>query len=35
MRLNLHTDYALRLLMFLASSGRQASVEEIAGVLGV
>ena len=35
MRLNLHTDYALRLLMFLASSGRQASVDEIAGVFGV
>lgn len=30
MRLNLHTDYALRMLMFLARMGRQASVDEIA-----
>ena len=35
MRLNLHTDYALRLLMYLAQRGGQASVDEVAGVFGV
>jgi len=35
MRLNHHTDYALRLLMYLAQHGGQASVDEVAGVFGV
>ena len=35
MRLNLHTDYALRLLMYLAQHGGQASVDEVAGVFAV
>lgn len=35
MRLNLHTDYALRLLLYLAQHGGQASVDEVAGVFGV
>jgi len=35
MRLNLHTDYALRLLMFLAVKGEQASIEEIAKAYGI
>ena len=35
MRLNLQTDYALRLLMFLAAEGRQASVDSIAEAFGV
>lgn len=35
MRLNLHTDYALRLLMFLGQGQGQASVETIAGVFGI
>lgn len=35
MRLNLHTDYALRLLMYLAQHGGQASVDEVAGVFRV
>ncbi|RDV07538.1 Rrf2 family transcriptional regulator [Sphingorhabdus pulchriflava] len=35
MRLNLHTDYALRILMYLASKGGQASVDEIAGAYGI
>ena len=30
MRLNVHTDYALRILMFLAAKQAQASVDEIA-----
>ena len=30
MRLNLHTDYALRLLMYLALKQQQASIDEIA-----
>lgn len=35
MRLNLHTDYALRLLMFLAQEKEQASVEKVAAAFGV
>lgn len=35
MRLSLHTDYALRVLMFLAAEERQASVDEIARAYGV
>lgn len=35
MRLNLHTDYALRLLMFLAQRGDQAAVDEIAAAFGI
>ena len=35
MRLSLHTDYALRVLMFLATEQRQASVEEIAVAYGI
>lgn len=35
MRLNLHTDYALRLLMDLAVRGGQASVDEIAHGFGI
>jgi Rrf2 family nitric oxide-sensitive transcriptional repressor len=35
MRLNLHTDYALRLLMYLTQHGGQASVDEVAGVFAV
>ena len=35
MRLNLHTDYALRLLMFLAIKEQQASVDEIANAYGI
>lgn len=35
MRLNLHTDYALRLLMFLAVKQQQASVDEIATAYGI
>jgi Rrf2 family transcriptional regulator, nitric oxide-sensitive transcriptional repressor len=35
MRLNLHTDYALRLLMYLAQHGGQASVDEVAGAFAV
>lgn len=35
MRLNLQTDYALRMLMFLADEGRQASVDEIAGAFDI
>lgn len=35
MRLNLHTDYALRLLMYLAQHGGQASVDEVAGAFSV
>jgi Rrf2 family transcriptional regulator, nitric oxide-sensitive transcriptional repressor len=35
MRLNLHTDYALRVLMYLAAKGGQASVDEIAGAYGI
>ena len=35
MRLNLHTDYALRILMYLASKDDQASVDEIAGAYGI
>lgn len=30
MRLNLHTDYALRILMYLATKSDQATVDEIA-----
>lgn len=35
MRLSLHSDYALRILMALSASGRQMSVEEIAGQYGI
>lgn len=35
MRLNLHTDYALRLLMFLAVKQKQASIDEIAKAYGI
>ena len=35
MRLSLHSDYALRILMALAATGRQMSVEEIAGQYGI
>jgi len=35
MRLNLQTDFALRVLMFLAVDGRQASIEEIADAYGI
>ena len=35
MRLSLHSDYALRILMALAATGRQMSVDEIAGQYGV
>lgn len=35
MRLSLHSDYALRVLMALAASGRQMSVDEIAGQYGI
>ncbi len=35
MRLSLHTDYALRVLMFLAVEERQASVDEIARAYGI
>lgn len=35
MRLNLHTDYALRLLMYLAQHGGQASVDEVAAAFAV
>lgn len=35
MRLNVHTDYALRVLMFLAAKQAQASVDEIARAYGI
>lgn len=35
MQLNLHTDYALRVLMALAASGEQLSVDWIAGHYGI
>lgn len=35
MRLSLHSDYALRVLMALAVTGRQMSVDEIAGQYGI
>ncbi|MFM5953078.1 MAG: Rrf2 family transcriptional regulator [Novosphingobium sp.] len=35
MRLNLHTDYALRVLMYLAREERQASVDEIADAFAI
>ena len=35
MRLSLHSDYALRILMALSASGRQMSVDEIAGQYGI
>lgn len=35
MRLNLHTDYALRVLMFLAVKQQQASVDEISKAYGI
>lgn len=35
MRLSLHTDYALRVLMYLAARNRQAAVGEIAQSYGV
>ena len=35
MRLNLHTDYALRLLMFLAVKKQQASIDEMATAYGI
>ncbi len=35
MRLNLHTDYALRMLMLLAARGEQLSIDEIAAHYGI
>ena len=35
MRLSLHSDYALRILMALGATGEQMSVDEIAGRYGV
>ena len=35
MRLNVHTDYALRILMFLSAKQAQASVDEIATAYGI
>jgi len=35
MRLNLQTDFALRVLMFLAAKEQQASIEEIADAYGI
>lgn len=35
MRLNLQTDYALRLLIYLAQHGGQASVDEVAGAFAI
>jgi len=35
MRLSLHSDYALRILMVLAATERQMSVDEIAGQYGI
>ena len=35
MRLNVQTDYALRMLMFLAAKQGQASVDEIANAYGI
>ena len=35
MRLNLHTDYALRLLMFLGQAREQVSVEAVATTFGI
>lgn len=35
MRLSLHTDYALRVLMYLTAKDRQASVDEIAVAYGI
>jgi Rrf2 family transcriptional regulator, nitric oxide-sensitive transcriptional repressor len=35
MHLNLQTDYALRILMALAASGRQMSIDEIAASYGI
>src|SRR3546814_10686702 len=35
MRLSLHSDYALRILMALSATGRQMSVDEIAGQYGI
>lgn len=35
MRLNLHTDYALRLLMFLAAKQQQATIDEVAKAFGI
>ena len=35
MRLNLQTDYSLRVLMYLAKARTHASVDEIAGAFGV
>lgn len=35
MRLNLMTDYALRVLMFLAAENRSASIEEMAEAFGI
>jgi Rrf2 family transcriptional regulator, nitric oxide-sensitive transcriptional repressor len=35
MRLNLQTDFALRVLMFLAAEQRQASIDEIADAYGI
>jgi len=35
MRLNVHTDYALRILMFLSAKQAQASVDEIANAYGI
>ncbi|MEP7315821.1 MAG: Rrf2 family transcriptional regulator [Sphingomicrobium sp.] len=35
MRLSLHTDYALRVLMYLAAEERKASVDEIARAYGI
>lgn len=35
MRLNVHTDYALRILMFLSAKQAQAAVDEIATAYGI
>jgi Rrf2 family nitric oxide-sensitive transcriptional repressor len=35
MRLNLQTDYALRMLIYLAQHGGQASVDEVAGAFAI
>jgi len=35
MRLGLHTDYALRTLMYLASVSRRATVADVAGLFGI
>ncbi|MFC4291641.1 RrF2 family transcriptional regulator [Sphingorhabdus arenilitoris] len=35
MRLSLHTDYSLRMLMFLAQHGEMASIDQIAAAYGI